>query len=79
MISLSLFYYLSMEKCTIHGEHCVFTSVGHIGHSRRPIDIANALICRNRRIVWAKRDLKDRIVSTPIPWAQPPFTRPGCP
>ena len=29
-------------------------------------------------MVWAGRDLKDRLVPTPLPWAGTPSTRAGC-
>ena len=28
---------------------------------------------------WVERDLKDHLVSTPLPWAWSPTTRPSCP
>jgi len=30
-------------------------------------------------MAWVEKDLKDYLVSTPLPWAGSPTTRPGCP
>jgi len=30
-------------------------------------------------MAWVENDLKDHLVSTPLPWAGLPTTRPGCP
>ena len=34
---------------------------------------------QNHRMAWVEKDLKDHLVSTPLPQAGPPTTRPGCP
>lgn len=31
----------------------------------------------NHRMVWLRRDLKDHLIPTPLPWAGTPFTRPS--
>jgi len=30
-------------------------------------------------MAWVEKDFNDHLVSTPLPWAGVPTTRPGCP
>jgi len=42
-------------------------------------NFTNVLISQNHSMAWAEKDHKDHLVSTALPQAGVPTTRPGCP
>ena len=67
-----VWYYHSAHPLVSTGEcTTVITSVRHLIHK-------DDVELWNRAMVWVRRDLKDYLIPTPLPWKGTPSTRPGC-